>query len=184
MAQRRGGGRWERWRTPLQDALRRLGAAWRAGALAGPWAGWAAPVMMAWWQGEEMLSPELSCGRDGEISTTPPAYPGCQKLLPMCAEPRKAVISSLLVRSSTILETLWGIHIKIKKKFWNTNFLLKMQWSYTTSCLCGILEKCVFSPAEKTLCFAELCRDPKMHPCYFMTRTGSGRERSASSSKL
>lgn len=72
-----------------------------------------------------MLSPELSCVRDGEISTTPPAYPGCQKLLPMCAEPRKAVISSLLVRSSTILETLWGIHIKIKKSSEMQTFSLK-----------------------------------------------------------
>lgn len=72
----------------------------------------AAPVVMpAWWQGAEMLAPELSCVRVGETSTTPPAYPGCRELLLTCAESRKAVISSLLARISPILETLWGIHI-------------------------------------------------------------------------
>lgn len=79
-----GGGRGE-GKDPSAGCSQRTGCRMGSGGTRRTMSRQAAPaVMPARCQGAERLAPELSYVRAGESSTTLPAYPGYQKLAPVC----------------------------------------------------------------------------------------------------
>ena len=97
----------------------------------------AAPgVMPARWRGAETFAPLLLCARVGEMGTTAPAYPWVPKNVAHVCWVKETRHQQFTHENLSCPRNAAGIlYLKKKKRrFWSTNFLLKMQWGYTTSC--------------------------------------------------